>query len=131
VTAPRGRRSAAAWSSSVARVRGLLAVALAGALLVSLGSAAPPTSAQPATQTTRPAQPAATPIPVPEIAQRAEEVATLLRQSAERVATDPEVQASPPQRCAFSTGIRAESRPRPAESRGLSPAPLPDVTVSD
>jgi len=91
VTAPRGHRSATAWSSSVAPVRGLLVVTLAGASFVSWGSAAPPTFAQPATQTMRPAQPPATPIPVPEIAQRAEEVTTLLRQNADRVATDPEV----------------------------------------
>ena len=91
MTAPRGHRSATAWSSSVAPVRGLLVVTLAGASFVSWGSAAPPTFAQPATQTMRPAQPPATPIPVPEIAQRAEEVTTLLRQNADRVATDPEV----------------------------------------
>lgn len=92
-SAPLVRRLATAWSSRAASGRGLVVVALAGASFVAGGSAPPPTSAQPATQaTTQPAQPTATPIPIPEIAQRAEEVATLLRQGAERVATDPEVQ---------------------------------------
>jgi potassium-dependent mechanosensitive channel len=76
----------------VASLRGLVVVALAGASFVSWGSAPPPTSAQPAPQAEQPAQPTAPPIPVPEIAQRAEDVATLLRQSAERLATDPEIQ---------------------------------------
>jgi len=92
VAAPLVHRSASAWSPSVACVRGLMVVALAGASVVSWASAPPPTSAQPAPQAEQPAQPTATPIPVPEIAQRAEDVATLLRQSAERLATDPEVQ---------------------------------------
>src|SRR3989442_1075925 len=75
-----------------AGVRGLVVVALAGVALVSWGSAPPPTSAQPAPQAAQRPQPAVTPIPVPEIAQRAEDVAGLLRQSAERLAKDPEVQ---------------------------------------
>lgn len=83
--------SATAWSPSVACGRGLVALALAGASFVWWASAPAPASAQPAPKAEQPAQPTATPIPVPEIAQRAEEVATLLRQSAERLATDPEV----------------------------------------
>ncbi len=73
-------------------MRGLVLLALAGASLVWWGSAPPPTSAQPAPEAEQPAQPTVTPIPVPEIAQRAEDVASLLRQSAERLATDSEVQ---------------------------------------
>ena len=69
-----------------------LVVALAGVVLVSWGSAPPPTSAQPAPQSAQRAQPPVTPIPVPEVAQRAEDVAGLLRQSAERLAKDPEIQ---------------------------------------
>src|SRR5207245_731117 len=75
-----------------AGMRGLVVVALAGVALVSWASAPPPTSAQPAPQAAQRPQPAVTPIPVPEIAQRAEDVAGLLRQSAERLAKDPEVQ---------------------------------------
>ncbi len=92
VTAPLVRRSASAWSPRAACVRGLVAVALAGASLAPWGSAPPPTFAQPAPQGAQPAPPPATPIPVPEIAQRAEDVATLLRQSAERLAPEPEVE---------------------------------------
>jgi potassium efflux system protein len=91
VTAPLVPRFASVWSPSVACVGGLVVVALAGASFVSWGSAAPPTPAQPASQA-QPAQPTAPPIPIPEIAQRAEDVAALLRQRVERLATDPEVQ---------------------------------------
>ena len=73
-------------------MRGLVVVALGGVALVSWGSVPPATSAQPAPQAAQRPQPAVTPIPVPEIAQRAEDVAGLLRQSAERLARDPEVQ---------------------------------------
>ena len=76
----------------VARVRGLVVMALAGASFALGGGAPPPSSAQPGAQPKPPAPAAVTPIPVPEIAQRAEEVATLLRQNADAVATDPEVQ---------------------------------------
>ncbi len=92
MTAPLVRPSASAWLPRVACVRGLVVIALAGASFVPWGSAPPPASAQPATQRGQPAPPPATPIPVPEIAQRAEDVATLLRQSAERLATDPKVE---------------------------------------
>ena len=92
VIAPLVHRSASAWSPSIACVRGRAVVALVGVSVVWWGFAPPPTFAQPAPQAAQPAQPTATPIPVPEIAQRAEDVATLLRQSAERLATDPEVQ---------------------------------------
>jgi len=130
VTAPRGHRSATAWSSSVARVRGLLVVALAGALVVSWGSAAPPTSAQPATQTAQPAQPTATPIPVPEIAQRAEEVAKLLRQSDERVATDPEVQDVDTRLPAASEWIRSRLVAT-MQTLNWSPSPSALTDLSD
>jgi hypothetical protein len=92
VTTPLVHRSANASSSRIACVRGLLVLALAVASFVPWGPASPPTFAQPATQREQPAPPPATPIPVPEIAQRAEDVATLLRQSAERLAMDPEVE---------------------------------------
>ena len=77
----------------VACVRRLLVIALAGVSLVTWGSALPPALAQSATSGQPPAPLPATPIPVPEIAQRAEDVATFLRQSAERRATDPELEA--------------------------------------
>ena len=92
MTAPLVHRPASAWSPSIACVRSLVVVVLAGASFAPWGSAPPPTYAQPARQGAPPVAAPATPIPVPEIAQRAEEVATLLRQTAERVATDPEVQ---------------------------------------
>ncbi len=107
MTAPLAHRAATAWSSSVACVRGLALVALACVVFMPWGSAPPSASAQPATQAAQPAQPAATPIPIPEIAQRAEEVATLLRQSAERVATDPEVQDVENRLSAASERIRS------------------------
>ena len=65
MAAPSGHRPAAAWSSRAACVRGLVVVALAGASFVAWGSAPSPTSTQPATQAAQPAQPTATPIPVP------------------------------------------------------------------
>jgi len=92
VTAPLVHRPASAWSPSIACVRSLVVVVLAGASFAPWGSAPPPTYAQPARQGAPPVAAPATPIPVPEIAQRAEEVATLLRQTAERIATDPEAQ---------------------------------------
>ncbi len=92
VTARLDRWSAGAWTPIVARVRGPLLIALAGASCVLGGAAPAPSSAQPAAPQTQPALPPAPPIPVPEIAQRAEEVATLLRQSAERLVAGPEVQ---------------------------------------
>src|SRR5712692_1805260 len=106
VTVPLIHRSARAWSPRVACVRGLLVVALAGASFAPWGSAPPPTFAQPATQGEQPAPPSATPIPVPEIAQRAEDVATFLRQSAERLATDPEVRDVDDRLSAASEWIR-------------------------
>jgi hypothetical protein len=76
----------------VARVRGLVVMALAGASFALGGGAPPPSSAQPGAPPKQPAPTVVTPMPVPETAQRAEEVTTLLRQSADAVATDPEVQ---------------------------------------
>jgi small-conductance mechanosensitive channel len=76
------------------RAGGLLLVALAGTPLTMAARAAPPTpagAAQAVPQPPRPT-PTAAPIPVPEIAQRAEDVAIVLRQSADALAADVEMQ---------------------------------------
>ena len=74
------RPLATAW------IGGLIAVlALTGTSFVSADTAAPPSSPRPASEQAAPARPPIAPIPVPEIAQRAEEVATLLRQSDARL----------------------------------------------
>jgi small-conductance mechanosensitive channel len=65
-------------------------VALIGACLAP-GPAAAPASAQPLDQHPAAASARVLAIPVPEIAQRGEDVAARLRQSAERLATDPRV----------------------------------------
>ena len=122
--------SATAWSPSVACGRGLVALALAGASVVSWGSAPPPASAQPAPKAEQPAQPTATPIPVPEIAQRAEDVATLLRQSAERLATDPEVQDVDNRLPAASEWIRGRLVAA-AQTVDSSPSPSALANLSD
>jgi len=63
--------------------------AVAATASLALGWAVPRTaSAQRVDHGTSVTQPTATPIPVPQVAQRAEEVAALLRQSAERLAAD-------------------------------------------
>jgi potassium-dependent mechanosensitive channel len=74
-------------------VIGLAGAGLAGASLVAWGSAIPPALVQSVTPGQPPAPLPVTPIPVPEIAQRAEDVATFLRQSAERRASNPELEA--------------------------------------
>jgi potassium-dependent mechanosensitive channel len=80
-------------SGSVARGRALLFAALAGASFATWAGAAPPTSEGQAARAGTPSpEPTATPIPVPEIAQGAQDVATLLRQSADQLASDPEAQ---------------------------------------
>src|SRR5215470_13902072 len=72
---------------------GLLLVALAGVPIPTWAQTASPAAAGAAAKASPPpAGPAATPIPVPEIAQRAEEVAIVLRQSQDALAADPEVQ---------------------------------------
>ena len=77
------------WPAPGAEGRGLIAaVALAGMSLLSPGVGPLPAAAQAVAPTTAPASPPVLPIPIPEIAQRAEEVAALLRQSAERLAAD-------------------------------------------
>src|SRR5881409_2937263 len=76
---------------TVERLRVVIVIAHACAAFGLWGSGVVPASAQPPPQLTpqkEPAQPAATPIPVPEIAQRAEQVATLLR-SIEQSGTGP------------------------------------------
>jgi len=79
---------------SVERLRVVIVIAHACAVLGLWGSGVAPASAQAAPQLTpqkEPVQPAATPIPVPEIAQRAELVAALLR-SIEQIGTGPGVE---------------------------------------
>lgn len=80
------------WSIGCVRLRGLVAVLALGAGLVILSGAPPSVFAEAAAQQAEPAAPAVLPIPVPEIAQREEDVAALRRQSAERLAGDPRVQ---------------------------------------
>ena len=66
---------------------------LAGAPYV-LGSGAPaPVSAQSPAERTAPTTPTVSPIPIPEIAQRAEDVTALLRRRAEQLAASPEIEA--------------------------------------
>ena len=72
------------WISPTVRVAvaGLLAVIGLAGTLVSVAAEPPPRIAQPAA----PASAAVVPIPVPEVAQRAEEVAAVLQNGSERLA---------------------------------------------
>ena len=82
------------WSPTAVRVRAMSVIAPVFAALALWGSAVLPVSAQPAasqTQQKEPVQPAVVPIPVPEIAQRAEQVPPALR-SVEQIATGSDVQ---------------------------------------
>jgi hypothetical protein len=78
----------------VVRVRAVFVMAHVLSVLALWGSAVLPASAQPAappTQQKEPVQPTVTPIPVPEIAQRAEHVPPALR-IVEQIATGSDVQ---------------------------------------
>jgi hypothetical protein len=86
-----GRSWRGEWSTTVVSVRQLIVLALTGTALVGLLSGSFPTLAQPATPQQGSAPPSSKPIPIPEIAQRAEDVATLLRQSTERAGVDRDV----------------------------------------
>lgn len=119
------------WSIAGAGVRGLVAVvALTGPSLVSPAAGPPPASAQPVAQQTAPASPPVPPIPVPEIAQRAEEVAALLRRSAERLAADSRVTDVENQLHEVSEWIRVRLV---ATTQALDSSPSPSglATLSD
>jgi potassium-dependent mechanosensitive channel len=101
------RFSPETWAPTVVRVRALIVMAHLAAFWL-WGSAVPPASAEPAAQQTQekePIQPTVTPIPIPEIAQRAEQVAPLLR-AAEQIAAGPDVQNIEAQLPAASEWIR-------------------------
>ena len=83
-TASFGRSWWGGWSTTVVSVRRLIVLALTGTALVGSLSGPSRTFAQPITRQEGSAPPSSRPIPIPEIAQRAEDVATLLRQSPER-----------------------------------------------
>lgn len=83
-TASFGRSWWGGWSTTIASVRRLIVLALTGTALVGSLSGPSPIYAQPITRQEGSAPPSSRPIPIPEIAQRAEDVATLLRQSPER-----------------------------------------------
>jgi potassium-dependent mechanosensitive channel len=86
-----GRSWRGEWSTTVVSVRRLMVLALTGTALVGSLSGSFPALAQPASPQQGSAPPSSKPIPIPEIAQRAEDVATLLRQSTERVGADRDV----------------------------------------
>jgi hypothetical protein len=92
---------------------------LAGAPYV-LGSGAPaPVSAQSPAENTAPTTAKVSPIPIPEIAQRAEDVTALLRRRAEQLVASPEIEAIGARLPAVSEDI-----PRRWEMRrGVSPSP--------
>src|SRR5262245_18693773 len=79
------------WSTTVVSVRRLIVLALIGTALVGALSGSFPVLAQPNAPEQRSALPSSKAIPIPEIAQRAEDVATLLRPSTERVGADRDV----------------------------------------
>ena len=81
------------WPIAGACVRSLIAVvALSGTAFASADTSPPPPSARPVDQQTAPASAPVLPIPVPEIAARAADVAALLRESEARLADDRGVQ---------------------------------------
>jgi small-conductance mechanosensitive channel len=95
-TLPDAARGAAVstWSPTVVRVRALIVMAFALASFALSESAAPPAFAQPAAQQTQrkePVEPTVMPIPIPEIAERAEQLVPVLR-SAEQIAVGADVQ---------------------------------------
>jgi hypothetical protein len=79
------------WSTTVVSVRRLIVLALSGTALVGSLSEPFPTFAQPITRQEGSAPPSSRLIPIPEIAQRAEDMASLLRQSTERVGVSRDV----------------------------------------
>src|SRR5467141_2005843 len=89
-----GDSSVRTWSRTGGRVRALIVVAHVLAAFGLWGSRVPPASAQLTAQPTQqkePVRPTVAPIPIPEIAQRAEQVTPLLR-GAEQIAGGSDVQ---------------------------------------
>jgi potassium efflux system protein len=104
--------------------------ALSGAWFVSPETGPPPASAQPVAAPTAPASPPVLPIPVPEIAQRAEEVAALLRQSSERLAVGSRVEDVEHQLAEASEWIRVRLGTT-IQALDSSPSPSGLATLSD
>jgi len=93
VTGPLHGSVASAYPRAWPICRRLVVVMLAGAPYVLGSGALAPVRAQSPAERTAPTTPSVSPIPIPEIAQRAEDVTALLRRRAEQLVASPEIEA--------------------------------------